>query len=234
MKYRNLIYNLLILTTIFFTSFGNIFSQSSTTDTISEGHTYSEVNIWSGVQSHKNGGEQVYGGRFSYGLRRDLEVGINGSFSNPFDTDYPPEIQPSVKWKFYQNENYGVQAVTGAIAFIPITKKPGTDMFTMVYANASKEISRMKNARFTIGAYGLIGRKDGFGSKKGWNFNYEQPIAKKISFSTQWVTGKNRFGYVTPGFNISLTKNSSLFLGYSIGNFDFDNHGPFVSLGFTR
>jgi hypothetical protein len=101
----------------------------------------------------------------------------------------------------------------------------------MTYANVSKEIKQLNSARLTVGGYALLGRDKSFGTRKGWNFAYDQPLTSKVTFSTSWVTGKNRFGYLTPGFSISLPKKMNLFAGYSIGNYDYDNHGPYISLG---
>ena len=209
-------------------------AQSSGTGTLEEGRTYYEANFWTATQSHRNGGEQIYGGRFAYGLSKKVEVGLGASFSNPNDPEYPPELQPGIKYKFYENENYGVTAAGGAIAYIPIAKRTDTDGFVMVYTNISKDVNKLNDARFTVGGYALVGRNKNFGSRKGWNFMYEQPLTNKISFSTQWVTGKNRFGYLTPGFSFAVTKNSSLYVGYSIGNYDYDNHGPFISYSIIR
>ena len=205
------------------------FGQSATTDVLETRQTYFEGNIWTSVQSHKNGGEQVYAGRFAYGLKKKIEIGLGGSFSSPNDAEYPPEIQPNVKWKFYDNENYSVKAAVGAIAYIPIAKRAGTDSFVMVYSNVSKEVKKINGARLTVGGYALLGHNKNFGSNKGWNLMYEQPLTNKLSFSTQWVTGKNRFGYLTPGFSVATSKKTSLFLGYSVGNYDYDNHGPYIS-----
>ncbi len=212
----------------------NLFGQSATTDTVGKGETYAEINLWTGVQSHQNGGTQIYGGRFSFGIKKNIEIGVNGSFSNPNDPEFPPEIQPNAKWKVYESEKKGIAVAGGVIGYIPVAKRSGTDAFAMVYGNVSKKIKPLKDARLTVGVYGLVARNQDFGSRKGWNFNYEQPLSKRVSFSTQWVTGKNRFGYVTPGFSIALTKKSSLFLGYSVGNYDYDNHGPYISYGFYR
>jgi hypothetical protein len=206
-----------------------VFGQSATTDTLNQGKTYIEGNLWTSVQSHQNGGEQIYGGRFAYGLTKKVEIGVGGSFSNPNDAEYPPEIQPGLKYKFYENEKYGVKSAVGSIAYIPIAKRAGTDSFVMVYSNLSKDIKEMNGARFTVGGYALLGRNKDFGSNKGWNLMYEQPISRKINFSTQWMTGKNRFGYLTPGFSVASSKKTSIFLGYSIGNYDYDNHGPYIS-----
>jgi len=212
----------------------NALAQSAGTDTLEEGRTYYEANVWTGTQSHTNGGMQVYGGRFAYGLTKRMEVGLGASFSDPHDPEYPPEIQPSVKYKFYENENYGITAAGGAIAFVPVAKRVGTDAFVMVYSNISKDVDKLNGARFTAGVYALVGRNKDFGSRKGWNFMYEQPITKKVAFSTQWTTGNNRFGFLTPGLSYSVTKNSSLYIGYSIGNNGYDNHGPYISYSLIR
>ena len=224
-----LMLNLSLLITI-----SNVFAQSAGTDTLEQGRTYYEANLWTATQSHRNGGEQIYAGRFAYGWKKNVELGLGGSFSNPNDSEYPPEIQPSVKYKFYQNEKYGVTAASGAIAYIPVAKRAGTDAFVMVYTNVSKSVEKMNGARFTVGGYALVGRNKDFGSRKGWNFMYEQPISQKISFSSQWVTGNNRFGYLTPGLSLTVTKKSSLFVGYSIGNNGYDNHGPYISYSLIR
>lgn len=215
-------------------AFSSVSAQSAGTDTLSEGISYYEINLWTGTQRHENGGMQVYGGRFSYGVSKNLEVGVGASFSDPNDPEYPPEIQPSVKYKFYENEKYGVKVAGGVVGYIPVAKRAGTDAFAYVYTNVSKDVEKLNGARFTVGGYTLLARNKDFGSRKGWNLMYEQPINDKVAFSTQWVTGKNRFGYVTSGFSIALPKKSSLFIGYSVGNYDYDNHGPYVSYGIIR
>lgn len=211
-----------------------VFAQSATAETLEKGTYYAEANLWSGVQRQRNGGSQIYGGRLSYGWRRNVEVGVNFSISDPHDPDFPPELQPNAKWRFYQSEKYGVEAAGGAIAFLPIARRGGTDAFVMIYGNLSKTFRGAKSPTLTVGTYALLARQKNFGSRKGWNFQYDQPLTRKISFSTQWTTGNNRFGYVTPGFNVQIGKNGNLFLGYSIGNNDYDNHGPYLSYGIYR
>lgn len=224
----------LVVWLILLTLVPGAFAQSAGTDTIEEGRTYYEANVWTGTQSHENGGMQVYGGRFAYGLTKKMEVGFGASYGSPNDPEYPPEIQPSVKYKFYENENYGITAAGGAIGFVPVAKRAGTDAFVMIYSNISKDVDKLNGARFTAGVYALAGRNKEFGSRKGWNFMYEQPVTEKVSFSTQWTTGNNRFGYLTPGLNVNVTKNSSLYVGYSIGNNGYDNHGPYISYSLIR
>jgi hypothetical protein len=232
MKKINIPLKLQVITAIWILLFSfSVLSQSAGTDTLETGRTYYEGNFWSGTQSHENGGMQIYGGRFAYGLSKNVEAGLGASFSDPNDPEYPPEIQPNIKWKFYENESKGIAAAGGAIAYIPIARRTGTDAFVMVYSNVSKEIKPLNDAKITVGGYALVGRNRSFGSRKGLNLMYEQPLMRKISFSTQWVSGKNRFGYLTAGFSLAATKKSSLFLGYSVGNYDYDNHGPYISYG---
>lgn len=214
-----------------FASSAIISAQSPTTDILDKGQVYIEANFWTATQNHRNGGEQVYGGRFGYGIGKGVEVSINGSFSDPNDTDFPPEIQPSVKWKFYENKKRRIAAAAGVIGFVPIAKRTGTNTFGMIYGNVSKVVNSRKEVRITVGSYLLFACRR-FDSRAGWNFNYEQSIARKVTFSIQWVTGNNRFGYITPGLNIGLTKKSNLFIGYSIGNYRYDNHGPYLASGF--
>lgn len=206
-------------------------AQSAGTDTLETGRSYAEINFWTGTQSHPNGGAQIYGGRFAYGLRKSVEVGLGYSMSDPHDAEFPPEIQPSIKWKFYENEKLGLKAAGGAVGFVPIARREGTDAFAYLYTNVSKDVKSLNGARVTVGGYALVGRRAEFGSRKGWNLMYEQPVAKKLSFSAQWVTGKNRFGYATAGFAYPVTKKSSLFIGYGVGNYEYDNHGPYISYG---
>jgi hypothetical protein len=54
-------------------------------------------------------------------------------------------------------------------------------------------------------------------------------LTKKANLSVQWTSGKNRFGYLTGGIGYQIGEKNSLFIGYSIGNYDYDNHSPIIS-----
>lgn len=204
-----------------------LMAQMSNTDTLDKGKVYAEVNLWTGVQSHQNGGQQVYGGRFSYGLKKGLEIGVNASGSDPLDTEFPIEIQPNIKWKFHNNEKKGIEASVGAILFLPIAKREGTNTFVMTYANFSKKVKY--GTRLTAGGYYLINHDKSFGSNKGVNLMVEKSFVKNTTLSLQWMSGKNRFGYLTGGISVPIKQKKSLFVGYSVGNYDYDNHGPYIS-----
>ena len=47
---------------------------------------------------------------------------------------------------------------------------------------------------------------------------YEQPLSSKVSFVADWFSGKNFWGYFTPGISVVLPHSGLLNIGYSIGN----------------
>ncbi len=56
------------------------------------------------------------------------------------------------------------------------------------------------------------------GPKAGVILGYEQPIHPKVTIVADWFSGKNFFGYFTPGVSFTLPHTSLLNIGYSIGN----------------
>ncbi|MFN7948695.1 MAG: hypothetical protein U0Z53_25295 [Blastocatellia bacterium] len=60
---------------------------------------------------------------------------------------------------------------------------------------------------------------------------YEQPLASRVSFVADWMSGNNGFGYATPGLAASVTRHSNFKAGYSIGNDLKKNNGLFLSYG---
>ena len=189
------------------------------TDVVSEKKVYFEFDFLSHLTSHQNGGFQSYVPRVVFGVTKRVEAGVNVAVT---DVGGPKlvEIQPNVKWQFYNDEKSGVAATVGGIAYIPAKERVafGSNNFGFIYANVSKKVKAMKGARFTGGGYGLVGRKNGFGTKGGAMVGYEQPLTSKASFVMDWFSGKNRFGLLTPGFSFAVSKASILNVGYSINN----------------
>ena len=56
------------------------------------------------------------------------------------------------------------------------------------------------------------------GPRAGVILGYEQPVQARISIVADWYSGKNGFGYFTPGISITLPGSGLLNAGYSIGN----------------
>ena len=110
----------------------------------------------------------------------------------------------------------------------------------MVYGNFSKKVkSGAHGPRLTFGPYGIVGASDAFyGPKGGVLLGYEQPITGTVAFVADWFSGKNGFGYFTPGVSLTLPHSGLLNIGYSFGNDSFgdpsnDNHALFLYHGIT-
>jgi hypothetical protein len=216
----------------------NVAAQSTlfnipSTDVVAKKKIYLEFDYISHLESHNNGGFQAYVPRGVVGIGGRTEVGLNVAFLDAQAPKQPVELQPNVKHQFYQSEG-GVSISAGGILYLPIKNRTGTDTFGMVYTVVSKQVKSSYGPRVTGGAYGLVGRTDGSGTNGGAIAGYEQPIVPgKVSFVADWLSGKNRFGYVTPGLSITVSKSSFLYTGYSIGNQGRKNNALFLYYGIT-
>jgi hypothetical protein len=203
------------------------------TDAVGKGKTYLEFDFLSHLEDHEDGGFQSYVPRIVVGLGKGVEIGANFSFTDALAPDQPVEFQPNLKWQIYAGEDNGVATSAGIIGYLPIANREGTDSFGLLYWNVSKKFKGDYGPRLTGGGYGLVGREDGLGTKGGAIVGYEQPLHSKVSFVADWLSGYNRFGYVTPGLSFTLPKSSLLNIGYSIGNEGRKNNALFVYYGIT-
>lgn len=203
------------------------------TDVVSARNVYLEFDFISHYASHHDGGFQAYVPRAVVGVGHNVEIGANVVYTDGFGVNQPIEVQPNIKWRFYQNEQQRVSAAVGVMLYAPITHRTGTNTFVMLYALVSKKVAGKFGPRFTGGAYALPGRDDGTGAKAGAMAGYEQPLASRVNFVMDWSSGRNRFGYVTPGLSFTTTRRSLLFTGYSIGNQGRGNNALFTYYGIT-
>ena len=189
------------------------------TDVVAKKKVYFEFDFLSHLAKHQNGGFQSYVPRVVVGVARNLEAGVNVAVTE-IGGPKLVEIQPNIKWQYYNNEKSGVTATFGGIAYLPVKQRVafGNNNFGFLYGNVSKKVTSLKGARFTGGGYGLVGRKTGFGTRGGAMVGYEQPLTRKVSFVMDWFSGKNRFGLLTPGVSIAVSKKSLFNAGYSINN----------------
>jgi hypothetical protein len=185
------------------------------------------------MEKHENGGFQAYVPRVVYGAGKHVEIGANFAFTDALAPDQPVEFQPNIKYQFYSNEKTGIAAAVGGILYTPIAHRAGVDTFGLIYTTVSKKLKGTYGPRLTGGGYGLAGRANGNGSEGGAIVGYEQPLGSKVNFVADWFSGKNRFGYVTPGFSFIVSKTSALYAGYSIGNQGRKNNALFLYYGIT-
>src|SRR5204862_7786009 len=129
---------------------------------------------------------------------------------------------------FHNSEANGTAASIGGLIHTPIANRTGADKFGFLYFVASKQFKAANGARITGGAYGLPGLRGDLGTRGGAIAGYEQPLTSKATFVTDWFSGKNAFGYVTPGFSFATSKKTLFNAGYSIGNHGRKNNALFV------
>ena len=188
-----------------------------TTDVQSRGSVYLEADFITHFASYKDGGYQTYGPRVVVGLPKNTEVGVNVFYTKSSDPE-PVELQPNFKWKFFENERLGLAAAAGFLFTIPLTHRRDNKNTALFYLVGSKNFSGNYGPRFTFGGYGLAGPFEEGTTRSGVIAAYEQPITKKVLFITDWFSGNNDFGYVTPGVGINFSSKTSLYTGYSIAN----------------
>jgi hypothetical protein len=203
------------------------------TDVVSKKKVYLEFDFLSHFESHADGGFQIYAPRAVFGVAKGVEVGVNFTAVDAFTPNQPVYVSPNVKWQFYNNEDNGVAISAGGLLYTPIAHRAGADTYGFVYSVVSKKVKSDYGPRITGGGYALPGLADGAGTQGGAIVGYEQPLAKRVTFVTDWFSGKNAFGYVTPGLSFTLPKSSLLNVGYSIGNRGPGNNALFVYYGVT-
>jgi hypothetical protein len=201
------------------------------TDVVAGRKVYVEMDFLTNYGWQREGAFQNYMPRAIVGLGKDIEAGVNFSFTHVAGADSPVEVQPNVKWRFYNNEKTGLAAATGCILYAPIQNRLETDTLGQCYVVGSNQLSGKYGPRFTGGAYLLIGAPSER-SKTGAIIAYEQPLVpQKLWFIVDWFSGDNRFGYVSPGLSWATTKDSSLTAGYAIANHGRGKNSFFVYYG---
>jgi len=203
------------------------------TDVVAIKRVYVEFDVISHLEAHEKGGFQGYIPRVVVGVAKNLEAGANVAFLDTMSPEQPVEFQPNIKYQFYNHEEYGVAVAAGGILYTPIANRTTTDTFGLLYTTVSKKFKGDHGPRLTGGGYGLVGRANGNGSEGGAIVGYEQPLLPRVNFVADWLSGKNRFGYVTSGVSITVTKSSALYAGYSIGNSGRKNNALFLYYGIT-
>ncbi len=229
--------NVALLVLVFLSNLQSVNGQSTlfnipSTDVVPEKKVYLEFDFLSHFESYDKGGFQAYIPRAVVGLGKKVEVGVNVAFTRN-GVPNSVELQPNIKWQAYSSEKYGAAVSTGVILYAPVTRRTGTNTFAMAYGNVSKQFKGSYGPRVTGGGYGLINRASGTGDKGGVMVGFEQPITSKVKFVADWFSGKNRFGYGTPGLAITTGKTSALYAGYSIGNSGRKNNSLFIYWGIT-
>ena len=201
------------------------------TDVVAVRKVYVEMDFLTNYAWQRQGSFQTYIPRAVVGVARNVEVGVNVSFTHVSGEQLPIEVQPNIKWQFYSNESNGTAASVGCILYAPMNHRVGTDTHGFCYVNGSKKFSGRLGMRFTGGAYTLISARKENGDRAGAMVGYEQPLSKRVGLLIDWFSGANRFGYVSPGITIATPGKSALTTGYAIANHGRGKNALFVYYG---
>jgi hypothetical protein len=206
-----------------------------TTDTVSEGRAYAEFDLLMQAPKLDISRTYLYNPRVVVGAPGNLEFGVNFPI---YDTKISGDsvtngyIQPNAKWKFYNNDDMGVALAVGGLLNAPLNNRSAQGSWGLMYGLISKKVKTGDyGPRFHAGPYGIVSANqnpdDGpvsfLGPRAGVILGYEQPVHSAISIVADWYSGKNGFGYFTPGISIILPKSGLLNVGYSIGNDSWEN-----------
>lgn len=199
-------------------------------DTLHESTANVEFDFLARPVRYRNGGYQTYGYRLAYGLTNKTEIGSN--FYITWNGHHSvADIEFSIKRRIYRSETLGLSSAVGATAFVPLRDRTDDRTSIMVYANASKSIKQTGGTVFTGGVYHVFRGTRDFGTRTGAMLAVVQPIHRNISGVIDWFSGNNRFGYVSAGINVAVTRRQYLTTGYSFGNSGRGNNALAVYYG---
>jgi hypothetical protein len=214
-----------------------------TTDTVSKGKAYAEFDFLVQAPGTDVSRTYLYNPRLVIGAPHNFEFGVNFPIYDTRASDASATngyIQPNAKWKFYENEKEGIALAVGGLLNTALNNRDGQDSWGLLYGLISKKIKTGDyGPRFHAGPYGIVAKSSFLGPHAGVILGYEQPVQKKVSIVADWFSGKNGFGYFTPGISITLPGNGLLNAGYSIGNDSWEdsnatkNRSFFVYYGVT-
>ena len=111
--------------------------------------------------------------------------------------------------------------------------RPASVLFLLLLCSAAGGVDAARGPRLTGGAYAWLGRADRTRTKGGVTLAYEQPLTRRLGFAADWMSGRNRFGYLSAGLVFAASRRGVLYAGYQVGNEGRKNNNLFVNLGFT-
>ena len=170
--------------------------------------------------------------RLVYGIGNNVEVGINApSFNVPGGGTI--SIVPVIKWKFYEDKQKGIALFAGDHVFLPVSRRT-FEAGNYIYFAGAKAFRT--NTRIGIGVYDFSSHVVDRANRAGVQASLEQTVSNRLSLATDWFSGNNSTGFVTPGMVYKLTSNvATLYTAYEIGNGNatHGNHAVLLELGWN-
>ncbi len=186
-----------------------------TTDVLDRGKVYVELDAAFKVTNQTDFRRfSSFTPRVVVGAGGDVEVGLNvtGNIQPGSDST---TLVPTVKWRFYKNDENGVAFIAGTNLFVPVRNR-AYNVGTYSYLAGSKTINK---TRLTAGAF--VSSKNVLATdavRAGGQFGIEQTLNSKVTLAADWITGRHSSGYFTPGVIYKPHPKVTTYLSYSIGN----------------
>ena len=119
-------------------------------------------------------------------------------------------MEPNIKWKFYKNDDQGLFFVTGALLHQPLNGRNEVagvqlnETWGLFYGNFTKKVKTGDyGPRFPLVLMSspirerLISVVPLIAEER--SLDIAAFLSKKVSFVADWYSGKNYYGYFTPG-----------------------------------
>jgi hypothetical protein len=212
------------------------------TDTVDKGKGYFEFDYLPQAPGFEQSGlvpayrTTLINPRVVVGGPHDTEFGVNfPTFHNSQSVTFCGTsstcafIEPNFKIKAYKNDDEGLTLAAGVLLHTPLNQRTGNDTWGLFYGNFSKKVKTGNyGPRVSAGPYVVADKNPAtftaVGAHRGGAIlGYEQPVSSKVSFVADWYSGKNYYGYFTPGVSITLPHSGLFNAGYSIGNDSWKN-----------
>lgn len=188
------------------------------TDVVAARKVYVEFDFITNYAWERHDSVENYAGRVVVGAGHNLELGANVSYTHVSGGSAPTELQPNIKWRFYNNESKGAAASVGCMLYAPVTERGEASELVHCYSTASKKLNGTYGPRLTGGAYMLLHASADQKNRFGGIVGYEQKLAARLWLLVDWTSGDNRLGYLNSALNFVTGRNSSLSAGYSVAN----------------
>lgn len=203
-----------------------------TTDVLDKGKVYGELDASFKFNDQRDVRRfSSFVPRVVVGVGGNVEVGlnVNGNIQPGADST---TLVPTVKWRFYQNKKKDVAVIAGTNLYIPVRNR-AYNVGSYSYVNVSKTFN--EKTRLTAGGYVFSKNVVASSARGGAQFGVEHTVNGKLVLAADYLTGKHANGYFTPGIFYKPTPKVTAYLGYSIGNGNFNggNHFFLFELGYN-
>jgi hypothetical protein len=207
-------------------------AQSSMTEELTEARKLDvSFDFLGSVARRKAGGFEWYLPSASFGVTDRLEIGGSMSTLVPKTAEEPNELIPHARWQWLETSK-GQTAVIGGDWHFPLSNRGEADGYGLIDVTTSQTFGERRPVTISGGLYALVGRRMPDETRRGVILSWDQTVSKRWSYSVEWTSGNNWYGYMSAGLTFSSGA-AWIFGGYCVGNQMSANHGPCVSAGRT-